>query len=55
MTNFKGFLSIVGWAVVILMVIDFLGFMAWAMSGQMPGDSFFVGSITRHILQAIFF
>jgi len=36
----------------IILAIDFLGFMAWIISGQYPADSFYLGSITAHILQA---
>ena len=39
--------------VAIVIVIDFLGFMSWAMSGQRPVDNFYVGTITTHTLQAI--
>lgn len=38
---------------VVIIAIDFLGFMAWAMSGQRPVDNFYVGTITTHALQAI--
>lgn len=40
---------------VVLMVIDFLGMIAWAMSGQFPTDSFYLGAISRNIIQVIFF
>ena len=39
----------------VILAIDFVGFMFWAMSGQYPIDGFYVGSITTHILQAVFF
>lgn len=38
----------------IVIGIDFLGFFAWAMSGQAPVDGMFVGAITRHILGLFF-
>lgn len=41
--------------IAVALVIDFLFFLAWAMSGQMPVDSFYIGAITRNILQAVFF
>ncbi len=37
----------------IVFIIDFIGFMFWAMSGQIPVDGFFVGTITQHLLSAI--
>lgn len=40
---------------VVIIAVDFLGFLAWGMSGQMPVDGFYVGAITRNILQAVFF
>lgn len=42
-------------ALVTLLALDFIGFIAWGMSGQLPVDGFFLGTITKHILQAIFF
>lgn len=41
--------------VIILIVIDFLGMIAWAMSGQFPTDNFYIGSISTHIIRAIIF
>lgn len=49
------FLKSLGWIVAVIMVADFFGFLVWGMSGQFPVDNFYLGSITRHILQAIFF
>lgn len=40
---------------VVVIAIDVLGFLAWGMSGQMPVDGFYVGAITRNVLQAILF
>lgn len=39
--------------VIAILVIDFFGFFAWAMSGQRPADNFYVGSITTHALRAV--
>lgn len=39
---------------IILMFIDFVCFMAWGISGQYPADGFYIGRISREILQAIF-
>ena len=39
--------------VAVVLVIDFIGFTAWAMSGQRPVDNFYVGTITTHALQAV--
>lgn len=37
--------------VAVVLVIDALGFMAWAISGQVPPDDVYVGTITTHALQ----
>lgn len=36
------------------MALDVLGFMLWAISGQVPVDSFYVGTITAHLLGLFF-
>lgn len=41
--------------IVVLLIIDFIGMIAWAMSGQFPTDSFYLGAISRNIIQVIFF
>lgn len=46
-------LKIAGGVAIALLLLDVLGFIAWAMSGQFPADDFFIGSITTHILRAI--
>lgn len=55
MENFKSILGLIVWIVVIILVIDFIGFLAWGLSGQYPADSFYIGAITRNILQALLF
>lgn len=30
--------------------VDFLGFVAWGLSGQFPPDDFFIGTITWHLI-----
>lgn len=34
-----------------VLLIDALGFLLWAMSGQLPVDDFYIGTITAHILR----
>lgn len=51
----KNTLQIAFTIVAVILVIDFLGFMAWAMSGQHPVDGFYVGAITTNVLKAILF
>ncbi len=41
-------------AVLIILTLDFLGFVMWAMSGQMPADGFYIGAITHHLLTFFF-
>jgi len=55
MAKIKSIFSVIVWIVVIVLVIDFIGFLAWGFSGQYPADSFYIGAITRNILQALLF
>lgn len=50
----KKVLGFIGWLILGVMAFDFIGFMAWATSGQLPVDSFYVGTITTHLLKLIF-
>ena len=36
------------------LALDVLGFMLWVISGQVPVDSFYVGTITAHVLGLFF-
>lgn len=38
---------------IIILAIDFVGMIGWAMSGQHPVDNFYIGSISTHIIRAI--
>lgn len=42
------------WAGVLILVTDAIGWWAWAMSGQVPLDGFYVGTITGHVLKLFF-
>lgn len=55
MTNIKNAAKFIIGVATLIMAIDFIGFIAWAMSGQLPVDGFFIGTITTHILRAILF
>lgn len=46
-------LKIIGGAITFLLLVDFLGFSFWFLSGQLPTDNVYVGTITAHILRAI--
>lgn len=41
--------------VLLVLAIDEVCWFGWAMSGQYPVDGFYLGTITQHILQAIFY
>ena len=43
-------ISVAGWVIVAVLVIDALCFMAWIASGQYPADSFYAGAITAQVL-----
>ena len=38
----------------LVMMFDFAAYLFWGLSGQMPSDTFFFGSISLHIIQFIF-
>ena len=48
-------LKIAGTVLLAILAVDFFGFMAWILSGQTPGDSFYIGAITTNIIRALFF
>jgi|ETNvirnome_2_130_1030620.scaffolds.fasta_scaffold13804_6 hypothetical protein len=37
-----------------ILLFDFAGFVLWSISGQVPADNFYIGSITNHIIEIIF-
>lgn len=41
------------WVIAVVLMIDISGFIGWAMSGQQPVDSFFIGTITTHLLKSL--
>lgn len=43
----------IAWALLGIITLDALGFIAWAFSGQYPADGCYLGTITAHILRAI--
>ena len=34
-----------------ILLVDVLGFVAWAISGQTPADAFFIGAVTSSIVK----
>lgn len=40
-------------AILIILAIDFAGFIAWSLSGNRPVDNFYIGTITTHTLRAV--
>ena len=51
----QNILKVVGGAVAVLIIIDMLGFGVWIVSGQHPVDDFYIGTLTAHVLRALFF
>ena len=39
--------------IAVTLIIDFVGFTLWSLSGQIPVDNFFVGKITHSIINLI--
>ena len=37
-------------AIVFILAIDIIGFLLWYVSGQVPSDGFYIGTITAHII-----
>ncbi len=37
--------------IIVVLVIDFLGFVGWALSGGLPTDEFYIGTITTHVIK----
>lgn len=46
-------LKIIGGALAFILLADALFFMLWVISGQLPVDNVYAGTITSHILQLI--
>lgn len=51
----KKIISTIFFFALLILAIDAVCWFGWAMSGQAPVDGFYLGSITQHILQAIFY
>ena len=49
----KLILETIASSILIVISIDFVGFVAWVMSGQIPPDAVFVGAITKGILSLL--
>lgn len=49
----KETLKIAGTLALLILFIDFCGFVAWVASGQHPADGFYIGAITANILKLI--
>ena len=45
--------SIVITMVAIFLVIDFIGMLAWAFSGQIPNDGYYIGKVSTEIIKFI--
>lgn len=41
------------WIVILVLIIDAIGFMAWSVSGQVPADNFHAGVITKTFINKI--
>ncbi len=39
--------------IVVVMMVDLVGFMMWSMSGQFPTDNIYIGVITKTILSLV--
>lgn len=50
----RNILSFIGYTIAGLLALDVLGFIAWVMSGQIPVDGYYLGTITAHALRLVF-
>lgn len=39
----------------VIVLVDFFGFVSWVASGQQPLDGYYVGTLTAHTLRALLF
>lgn len=53
METIKKTAAVAGGIALAILAIDFVGFVAWVGSGQVPADGFYVGRITAEIIKAI--
>lgn len=37
----------------VVLLIDFMGFTAWVISGQLPKDNVYIGAISNAIIQLV--
>ena len=44
-------LKIIIYTILIILAIDLVGFIAWIVSGQLPVDNFYIGTITANIIK----
>lgn len=51
--DYKTILYILLSTVGVILTIDFIGLVAWTLSGQFPPDNIFVGRITLELLRLI--
>jgi hypothetical protein len=46
-------LKFIGTLILALLIIDFLGALAWIWTGQQPQGTFYIGTLTLHVLRLI--
>jgi hypothetical protein len=46
-------LKLIGALILVLLIIDFLGAIAWIASNQQPQGTFYIGTLTLHLLRVI--
>lgn len=49
----KHTLKVIRIIIAMVMLLDVMGFMAWLVSGQIPTDNIYIGTITAHIIKII--
>ena len=49
----KDILAFTAGIVIAILVLDFVCFWCWIISGQLPVDNFYLGTITAHFISLI--
>lgn len=45
--------ELIGYAIMFVLMVDILGFIAWATTGQKPEDNFHAGIISESIIKLV--
>ena len=52
-TNMKQIINVFFTVMMVALIIDAIAFVSWSLSGQVPVDGFYIGAITKNIIQLV--